>query len=134
MTNQEVYDIGRRIESFNYINPYDLDNVYIGYLIQVDNVTYQVIVNQHNMIIDPNEKATIFRIEGSSNVTNVNSMNNSIPFPPNMSDYFNDTDDGSSIDSNSLLNKFDDDGNEIINNEHSKNNPNIDYSSFNTPW
>ena len=128
MTNQEVYDMGRRIESFNYIDPYDLDNMYIGYLIKVDSIVYQVVVNQHNMIIHPNEKATIFRIEGGLNNTTVNTMQNSVPFPPNMSDYFDESDDGASIDPNTLLNKFDNDGNEIINNEHIK----IDYSNFNS--
>lgn len=134
MTNQEVYDIGRRIESFNYINPYDLDNVYIGYLIQVDSIIYQVIVNQHNMIIDPNEEATIFRVAGGPNNSLVNVMNTSVPFPSNMNEYLNQTDDDATIDPNTLLNKFDADGNEIINRENEKDNINSNYSNFNSPW
>lgn len=67
MTNREVYDNGRIIETFNYINQFDPYNNYIGYLIKIDNTVYEIVVNQHNLLVDPDEKAVIFRIEDNAN-------------------------------------------------------------------
>jgi hypothetical protein len=81
MTNREVYDIGRIIETFNYINQYDPYNTYIGYLVKVDNTVYEIVVNQHNMLVDPDEKASIFRMEDSPNEKRlIETMNVSMPF------------------------------------------------------
>lgn len=131
MTNQEVYDIGKKLESFNYINQYDLDNYYIGYLIQVENTIYQVIVNQHNLLIDPYEEAEVFRsfgLDGGKSL--VNGINAHFPFP-------NDDDDGEpkqnlNVDPFELISKFDDDGNVITDTSADKINVNL--TDFNKPW
>lgn len=60
MTNQEVFNIGKVLEVFNYLNPTDLDNNYIGYLIEIDRVIYQVIATEHNRLLNPDEPAHIF--------------------------------------------------------------------------
>jgi hypothetical protein len=129
MTNREVYDVGRRLESFNYINQFDLDNVYIGYLIQVDNTVYQVIVNQHNMIINPDDQAEIFRIAGSDGGrTLVDGINSSFPIPDNR-EFANQIDD---VDPFELMSKFDNDGNPVKNTESDNLNSNL--IDFNRPW
>jgi hypothetical protein len=131
MTNQEVYDIGRRLESFNYINQFDLDNVYIGYLIQIENTVYQVIVNQHNVIINPDEQAVIFRMVGSdSGKSLVNGVNSSFPFPDENREFIDDTD--INIDPFELISKFDDNGDIIQDTSADKLNTN--FTDFNRPW
>lgn len=60
MTNMEVFDRGRIIETFNYMDEYDFENTYIGYLIQVNDTVYQVIATQHNLILNPEEEANVF--------------------------------------------------------------------------
>ena len=56
----EVFDRGRIIETFNYMDEYDFENTYIGYLIQVNDTVYQVIATQHNLILNPEEEANVF--------------------------------------------------------------------------
>jgi hypothetical protein len=129
MTNREVYDIGRRIESFNYVNQYDLDNVYIGYLIQIENTIYQVIVNQYNIIVNPDEQAEIFGMAGSDgNKSFVNGINSSFPIPDNTETRNMIPD----IDPFELISMFDRDGNTIK--DESENNVNSNLIDFNRPW
>lgn len=63
MTNMEVFDRGRIVETFNYMDEYDFENTYIGYLIQVNDIVYQVIATQHNLILNPEEEAIVFTTE-----------------------------------------------------------------------
>ena len=60
MTNQEVFDNGRIIETFYYINQFDLTNDYIGYLIQVDDIVYQIVTTEHNILLNPHDEAILF--------------------------------------------------------------------------
>lgn len=129
MTNREVYDIGRRIESFNYVNQYDLDNVYIGYLIQIENTIYQVIVNQYNIIVNPDDQAEIFGMAGSDgNVSLVNGINSSFPIPNN-TETRNIVPD---VDPFELISMFDRDGNTVE--DISENTVNSNLIDFNRPW
>lgn len=129
MTNREVYDIGRRIESFNYVNQYDLDNVYIGYLIQIENTIYQVIVNQYNIIVNPDDQAEIFGMAGSDgNGSLVNGINSSFPIPNN-TETRNIVPD---VDPFELISMFDRDGNTLE--DISENTVNSNLIDFNRPW
>lgn len=56
----EVFDRGKIIETFNYMGDFDLENSYVGYLIQLNDTVYQVIATKHNMLIDPEGDAEIF--------------------------------------------------------------------------
>ncbi len=49
----EIYELGKNLGSFNYINEFDIDGVYLGHLIEYDGMVYQIIVNQHNVLFDP---------------------------------------------------------------------------------
>ena len=60
MTNMEVFDRGKIIETFNYMDDFDLENSYIGYLIELNDIVYTVIATNHNMLIDPESEAEIF--------------------------------------------------------------------------
>ncbi len=129
MTNQDVYDIGKRIESFNYINQYDLDNYYIGYLIQIENTIYQVIVNQHNLLVDPYGEAEVFRSFGSDGSKSlVNGIDAHFPFP---NDYGEPKQDFN-VDPFELISKFDENGDEIK--DTSANKMNVNLTDFNKPW
>lgn len=59
MTNMEVFDRGKIVETFNYMDDFDLENSYIGYLIQLNDIVYKVIATNHNMLIDPESEAEI---------------------------------------------------------------------------
>lgn len=63
MTNQDVYNSGRITGTFNYINPYDPDNTYVGLLVKLDDNIYEVIVNQHSLLIDPDGQAVVIRTD-----------------------------------------------------------------------
>lgn len=100
MTNREVYDIGRIVETFNYINQFDPYNNYIGYLIKVDNTIYEIVVNQHNILFDPDEKASVFRVEDTQNEKRlIETMQISAPFNNNqtMEDMFNFVDENDNV-------------------------------------
>jgi len=56
----EVFDRGKIIETFNYMDDFDLENYYIGYLIEFNDIVYKVIATNHNMLIDPEGEAEIF--------------------------------------------------------------------------
>jgi len=60
MTNMEVFDKGKIVETFNYMDDYDFENIHIGYLIQVNDTVYQVIATQHNLLLNPEEEAIVF--------------------------------------------------------------------------
>lgn len=60
MTNMEVFDKGKILETFNYMDDYDFENIHIGYLIQVNDTVYQVIATQHNLLLNPEEEAIVF--------------------------------------------------------------------------
>jgi hypothetical protein len=60
MTNQEVFDTGKIIETFHYINQFDLENDYIGYLVQFNDIVYQLVATEHNILLNPNEEAILF--------------------------------------------------------------------------
>lgn len=134
MTNEEVYTHGRIVETFNYLNQFDLEGIYIGYLIKVDNITYQVIVNQHNMIQNPDEPAVIFNIDGvASNNRMVNTMNALSGFPERQT-----TDNGyesENVDPMQLIQKYmeENSDNQIVN-DNPLNNINPDYLKSNSPW
>lgn len=100
MTNREVYDMGRIVETFNYINQFDPYNNYIGYLVKVDNTIYEIVVNQHNMLVDPDEKAVIFRVEDTQNEKRlIETMKISAPFnqDQNMDDMFSFVDENDNV-------------------------------------
>jgi hypothetical protein len=59
MTNQQVFNNGDVIERFNYINPLDFDNEYVGHLIQLNDVIYEVVCEQNGEILHPSENARI---------------------------------------------------------------------------
>lgn len=56
----EVFDKGKIVETFNYMDDYDFENIHIGYLIQVNDTVYQVIATQHNLLLNPEEEAIVF--------------------------------------------------------------------------
>lgn len=56
----EVFDKGKILETFNYMDDYDFENIHIGYLIQVNDTVYQVIATQHNLLLNPEEEAIVF--------------------------------------------------------------------------
>lgn len=56
----EVFDNGKIIEIFNYMDEYNFENTYIGYLIQIEDTVYQVIATQHNLLLNPEEEAIVF--------------------------------------------------------------------------
>jgi hypothetical protein len=56
----EIYEVGKNLGSFNYLNEYDPDGIYIGYFIEYGNMVYQIIVNQNNVLIDPEGQAIPF--------------------------------------------------------------------------
>lgn len=59
MTNQYVFDYGKVIDTFNYINVNDIDGEYIGHLIQFDSTVYEVIIHQSGGTLNPNDDARI---------------------------------------------------------------------------
>jgi hypothetical protein len=56
----EIYEVGKNLGSFNYLNEYDPDGIYIGYFIEYGNMVYQIIVNQNNVLLDPEGNAVPF--------------------------------------------------------------------------
>jgi len=59
MTNQYVFDYGKVIDTFNYINVNDIDGEYIGHLIQFNSTVYEVIIHQSGGILYPNDDARV---------------------------------------------------------------------------
>ncbi len=59
MNNDYIFRNGKMIETFNFINHNDLNNDYIGHLIEYKNTVYQVVTDGKNKLIDPNEPAEI---------------------------------------------------------------------------
>lgn len=91
MTNQEVFEIGKIIETFYYINEFDLENNYIGYLVEFNDIVYQIVTTEHNMILNPDEEAFVF----TNNLNDVYSsidaaMNEPIDFSFNTVDDINE--------------------------------------------
>lgn len=60
MTNMEIYDLGKNLGSFNYMDSDSLDEKYIGYLIEYQNMVYQIITNQNNVLVNPEDDAIPF--------------------------------------------------------------------------
>lgn len=59
MTNKEVFSTGNIIEQYNYIHPIDFEGVYLGYLVELKNIVYEVVSESDGTILSPNEEARI---------------------------------------------------------------------------
>lgn len=59
MTAKDLFDSGKIIDTFIHINPDDLNNEYIGHLIQHGNSVYQVITDSNNNLVNPNNDAVM---------------------------------------------------------------------------
>ena len=59
MNNDYIFKNGNIIETFNFINEYDLNNDYIGHLVEYNNAVYQIVTDSNNKLIDPDEPAEI---------------------------------------------------------------------------
>jgi hypothetical protein len=56
----EVYERGKNLGSFNYMDDSDFDDSYMGYFIEYNNMVYQIIVTRHNVIVNPESQAIPF--------------------------------------------------------------------------
>ena len=59
MTNQQVFSSGKIIEEYNYIHPVDFEEEYIGYLVELDNIVYEIISKPNGNILHPSEESRI---------------------------------------------------------------------------
>jgi hypothetical protein len=60
MNNMEVFDRGKILETFNYMDEYDFENTHMGYLVELNGIVYQIIATENNILINPESEASIF--------------------------------------------------------------------------
>ena len=56
----EVFDRGKILETFNYMDEYDFENTHMGYLVELNGIVYQIIATENNILINPESEASIF--------------------------------------------------------------------------
>lgn len=60
VTNMEVFEFGKNLGSFNYMDHSIYDENCLGYLVEFENMIYQILVNTNNVLLDPEGEAIPF--------------------------------------------------------------------------
>jgi hypothetical protein len=87
----EVFDRGKILETFNYMDEYDFENTHMGYLIELNGIVYQIITTEHNLLINPESEAVVFASDINDVYSQIeNSMKEPIQIQTQMvdDDYF----------------------------------------------
>lgn len=59
MTNKEIFSRGKIIDKFIAVNPDDPDSDYTSCSVEYNNILYEVVVDKHNVVLNPDDDAFI---------------------------------------------------------------------------